>query len=117
MWVLYAIYAPQNLAKLKASVQEELVKFVKEGVSAEELADAKKSMVEERKISRAQDDALAAGHVAHTFANRTMAYTEKIDALIESTTLAEVNAAIRKSLDPAKFLYIYAGDFAKAAKK
>jgi zinc protease len=46
-----------------------------------------------------------------------MAYTEKIDALIESTTLAEVNAAIRKSLDPAKFLYVYAGDFAKAAKK
>lgn len=117
MWVLYAIYAPQNLAKLKASVQEELVKFVKEGISAEELADAKKSMVEERKISRAQDGALAAGHVAHTFANRTMAYTEKIDALIESTTLAEVNAAIRKSLDPAKFLYVYAGDFAKAAKK
>ena len=117
MWVLYAIYAPQNLAKLKASVQEELVKFVKEGISAEELADAKKSMVEERKISRAQDGALAAGHVAHTFANRTMAYTEKIDALIESTTLPEVNAAIRKSLDPAKFLYVYAGDFAKAAKK
>jgi zinc protease len=117
MWVLFAIYAPQNLAKLKASVQEELAKFVKEGISAEELADAKKSLLEERKITRAQDGALAAGHVAHTFANRTMAYTEKFDAQIQASTLAEVNAAIRKTLDPAKFLYVYAGDFAKAAKK
>jgi zinc protease len=81
------------------------------------LADAKKSILEERKITRAQDGALAAGHVAQTFANRTMAYSEKSDALVEASTLAEVNAAIRKALDPAKFLYVYAGDFTKAAKK
>jgi zinc protease len=117
MWVLYAIYAPQNLTKLKAGVQEELAKFVKEGITAEELADAKKGWQEERKISRAQDRALAAAHVAQTSANRTMAYTEKVDAQIEATTLEEVNAAIRKSLDPFKFLNVYAGDFAAAAKK
>jgi zinc protease len=117
MWVLYAIYAPQNLGKLKAGVQEELAQFVKEGITAEELTDAKKGWQEERKISRAQDRALAAGHVAQTSANRTLAYTEKIDAQIEASTLDEVNAAIRKTLDPAKFLNIYAGDFAKANKK
>jgi zinc protease len=117
MWVLYAIYAPQNLAKLKAGVQEELAKFVKDGITAEELTDAKKGWQEERKISRAQDRALAAGHVAQTVANRTMAFVEKVDAQIEATTLEEVNAAIRKTLEPAKFLNIYAGDFAAAAKK
>jgi zinc protease len=117
MWVLYAIYAPQNLGKLKAGVQEELAKFVNDGITAEELADAKKGWQEERKISRAEDRALAANHVAHTSANRTMAYTEKIDAQIEATTLEEVNAAIRKTLDPSKFLNVYAGDFANAAKK
>ena len=117
MWVLYAIYAPQNLGKLKAGIQEELANFVKEGITAEELADAKKGWQEERKISRAQDRALAAGHVAQTSANRTLAFTEKIDAQIDAATLDEVNAAIRKNLDPAKFLNIYAGDFANAAKK
>ncbi|MEN9901188.1 MAG: Protease 3 precursor [Pseudomonadota bacterium] len=117
MWVLYAIYAPQNLAKLKAGVQEELAKFVKDGITAEELTDAKKGWQEERKISRAQDRALAAGHVAQTAANRTLAFVEKVDAQIEATTLEEVNAAIRKTLDLAKFLNIYAGDFAAAAKK
>jgi len=117
MWVLYAIYAPQNLAKLKAGVQEELAKFVKDGITAEELTDAKKGWQEERKISRAQDRALAAGHVAQTAANRTLAFVEKVDTQIQATTLEEVNAAIRKTLDPAKFLNIYAGDFAAAAKK
>jgi len=117
MWVLYAIYAPQNLAKLKAGVQEELSKFVKDGITAEELADAKKGWQEERKISRAQDRALAAGHVARSATNRTLAFVEKVDAQIEATTLEEVNAAIRKALDPAKFLNVYAGDFAAAAKK
>ena len=117
MWVLYAIYAPQNLAKLKAGVQEELAKFVKDGITAEELTDAKKGWQEERKISRAQDRALAAGHVAQTAANRTLAFVEKVDAQIEATTLEEVNTAIRKTMDPAKFLNIYAGDFEAAAKK
>jgi zinc protease len=117
MWVLYAIYAPQNLDKLKAAVQEELAKFVKDGVSAEELADAKRGWQEERKISRAQDRALAAGHVAQTAANRTLSFAEQIDAQIESTTLAQVNAAIRQSLEPVKFLNVYAGDFAARAKK
>ena len=117
MWVLYAIYAPQNLPKLKAGVQEELAKFVKDGITAEELVDAKKGWQEERKISRAQDRALALGHVAQTAANRTLAFVEKVDTQIQATTLEEVNAAIRKTLDPAKFLNIYAGDFAAAAKK
>jgi zinc protease len=117
MWVLYAIYAPQNLAKLKAGVQEELTKFVKDGITAEELTDAKKGWQEERKISRAQDRALAAGHVAQTAANRTLAFVEKVDAQIEATTLEEVNTAIRKTFDPSKFFNVYAGDFAAAAKK
>jgi zinc protease len=117
MWVLYAIYAPQNLAKLKAGVQEELAKFVKDGITVEELADAKKGWQEERKIGRAQDRSLAAGHVAQTAANRTMAFVEKTDALIEKATLEEVNAAIRKTMAVDQFLTVYAGDFANTPKK
>jgi zinc protease len=45
-----------------------------------------------------------------------MAFTEQIDLTIEKVSLAEVNAALRKHIDPAKFLHIYAGDFAGAAR-
>jgi zinc protease len=98
-------------------VQEELTKFVNEGITAEELADAKKGWQEERKISRAQDKALAASHAALSSANRDILYLEKTDAQIESTTLQEVNAAIRKTFNLAQFLNVYAGDFAAPAKK
>jgi zinc protease len=117
MLKLYAMYAPQNLDKLKTGVSEELTRFVQDGVTEQELQDAKKSLQEERKIARAQDPALAAGLVGQMATGRTMVFTEQVDALIEKTTLAEVNAALRKYVDPAKFLHVYAGDYAGAGKK
>ena len=117
MLKLYAIYAPQNLAKLQSGVREELSRFVQVGLSEQELEDAKKSLLEERKISRAQDLGLAAGLVGQMHNGRTMAFTEQIDLAIGKISLAEVNAALRKHIDPAKFLHFYAGDFAGAAAK
>jgi zinc protease len=73
--------------------------------------------LEERKISRAHDLGLAAGLVGQLHNGRTMAFTEQIDLSIEKVSLAEVNAALRKHIDPAKFLHIYAGDFAGAVAK
>jgi zinc protease len=115
MLKLYAIYAPQNLAKLQSGVREELSRFVQDGLNEQELEDAKKSLLEERKISRAQDPSLAASLVGQLHNGRTMAFTEQIDLAIEKVNLAEVNAALRQHIDPAKFLHVYAGDFAGAA--
>ncbi len=117
MLKLYAMYAPQNLDKLKIGVREELTRLVQDGVTEQELLDAKKSLQEERKIARAQDPALASGLIGQLANGRTMAFAEKLDGLIENTTLAEVNAVLRKHVDPAKFLHVYAGDFAAAGKK
>jgi len=117
MLKLYAIYAPQNLDKLKTGVREELRRFVQEGVTEQELLDAKKSLQEERKIARAQDPSLAAGLMGQLATGRTMAFTELMDARIEQTTLTEVNAALRKHIDPAQLLHVYAGDYAGAGKK
>ena len=114
---LYAIYAPQNLGKLQAGVREELARWVQDGVTEQELLDAKKAVQEERKIARAQDPALAAGLLGQLATGRTMAFTEQMDALIENTTLAEVNAALRKYVDPAQLLHVYAGDYAGAEAK
>ncbi len=113
---LYAIYAPTNLGKLKAGVSEELTRFVKDGMTEQELADAKKALQEERKIGRAQDGALAAGLIGQIATGRTMAFTQQLDEQIENTSLETVNAAVRRHIDPAKLLHIYAGDFAGADK-
>jgi zinc protease len=117
MLKLYAIYAPNNLDKLKTGVREELARLVQDGVTEQELIDAKKSLQEDRKISRAQDASLAAGLASQLNTGRTMAFTEQVDAAIDKASLAEVNAALRKYIEPAKFLHVYAGDYAGVGKK
>jgi zinc protease len=113
----YAIYAPANLGKLKAGMSEELTRFVKDGLTEEELVDAKKALQEERKISRAQDGSLASGLVNQIATGRTMAFTQQLDEQIDKVSLDTVNAALRRYIDPTKLLHIYAGDFAGAGKK
>jgi zinc protease len=42
---------------------------------------------------------------------RTMAYNAQIDSWVAALTPADVNAAVRKYIDPAKISVVRAGDF------
>lgn len=114
--ILVAIHAPQNLARLQTAVREETERLVRDGVTAQELADAKKSMLEEAKISLAQDGALSSTLLGQLSTGRTMDYTAQRLAKIEATSLDEVNAAIRKYMDWTRLVQVHAGDFAAADK-
>ena len=114
--MLFAIHAPQNLMRLQTAVREETERFVRDGVTAQELADAKKSMLEETKISLAQDGALSGTLLGQLATGRTMDYTAQRLAKIEATTLEEVNAAVRKYMDWSRLVHVHAGDFAAPAK-
>jgi zinc protease len=46
-----------------------------------------------------------------------MAFSAESDAQIQALTVAQVNVATKKYAEPTKFLNVYAGDFAGAAKK
>ena len=116
-WGLYAIYAPQNLEKLKAGVTEEIVQLVKEGVSEQELTDARSGILQGSLISRSQDPSLAATLANHLFQGLTMKYVADKETRLQATTLAEVNAAIAKYMNPARLVHVYAGDFAAAVKR
>lgn len=111
---MLAIYAPQNLDKLKAAVAEELARLVQDGLSAEELQDAKKALLEETRIGLAQDPDLAARLTGQLHTGRTMAFTAAQIERAQKLTLDEVNTVLRRQIDPAAFLHVYAGDFAGA---
>ncbi len=114
---LYAIYAPQNLAKLKAGVAEEIARLVKDGVTETELADAKSGILQNNQIVRAQDGALAGALTGQLYLGRTMKFVADNEAKLKATSLAEVNAAITKYFDESKLVQVYAGDFVAAAKR
>jgi zinc protease len=114
--ILVAIHAPQNLARLQTAIREETDRLVRDGVTAQELDDAKKALLESSKISLAQDGALSGTLLGQLSTGRTMDYTAQRLAKIEATSLEEVNAAIRKYMDWSRLVHVHAGDFAGAAK-
>ena len=114
--ILYAIHAPQNLARLQTALREETERLVRDGITAQELDDAKKAMLESSKISLAQDGALSGTLLGQLSTGRTMDYTAQRLAKIEATSLEDVNAAIRKYMDWSRLVHVHAGDFAGASK-
>ena len=111
-----AIFAPENVERLRSAVQDEVERAQREGFSAEEVADAKRALLQQRRLARSQDATLAAALNEQSFVGRTFAYSAKLDAALESLDAPAVNAALRKYLKPDSFASVFAGDFAKVKK-
>ena len=110
-WQTYAIFAPQNRAKVEAAFREELARALNDGFTPKELAEGKVGLLSLRRLSRAQDSGVAQALVNNLYLDRTFALSARVDAALETLTLEQVNAALRKYLTPDNFVSAYAGDF------
>jgi zinc protease len=108
---MYAIFAPQNLDKVRAGFAEEFERLLKDGFTDTEVKDAKAAVIQERRLGRSEDGSVASALTAQSYLGRTYAASAAVDAAIEKLTTADVNAAIRKYLKSADFTYAFAGDF------
>jgi zinc protease len=104
---------PENIERVDRAAAEELEKFLKEGPSLAELADAKKAYLEAQKVGRTADSAIAGQIVSHLYLGRTFAYEADLEKKIAALTPEEVKAAFQKHVDPKKLVIIRAGDFKK----
>ncbi|MBA4071979.1 MAG: insulinase family protein [Gemmatimonas sp.] len=107
----FAIYNPENIVRLESAFGEELGRWVKEGVTAEELENAKKAWLQQRLQSRARDAELVSRLSQQTFQERTMVFDQSLEDRVAKLTADEVNATIRKWVNPAKMSAVKAGDF------
>ena len=110
---VYAIYAPENLEKVRAAVSAEIAQALEKGYTEEEVENAKRAMLEDRKSARAQDSTLAGSLVSQAFLGRTWAFSGDLDRAIGAVTVEQANAALRKYLKPADLATFLAGDFAR----
>jgi zinc protease len=113
-WTFGAIFAPQNRDRVEKAFREELARALKDGFSAAELVNAKRALLNYRRLSRAQDGSLAGSLALQAYLGRDMKRVAEVDAGIEAATLAQVNAALRRYLQPEKFQIVWAGDFPAA---
>ncbi|MFM8912712.1 MAG: M16 family metallopeptidase, partial [Flammeovirgaceae bacterium] len=113
----YAIYAPENIAKLEAAFKDEIQKVITDGFTAEEIAAAKSGWTQGQSVNRAQDASMAGTLNNYQFINREMKWVENYEKQVNSLTVEQINAAMKKYLKPDMISIVKAGDFAKAAKK
>jgi len=105
--------APQNIAKLETAFREELDIARRDGFTAQELADAKSGILAARRQYRSQDGFVANYWVERLYRDQTFLEAQMMDDRFQAVTLAEVNAAFRKYIDPEKLAIVKAGDFTK----
>jgi len=111
LWQASAIFAPQNRAKVDTAFREEVARALKDGFTAQELAEGKSSLLNFRQLSRAQDAGLAYALANNLYLGRTFALAAQVDAAIGQLTLEQINAALRKYVTPEQFVSVFAGDF------
>ncbi|MFO0583515.1 MAG: pitrilysin family protein [Anaeromyxobacter sp.] len=114
---VYAIYAPENSARLNAALKEELTRAITAGFTDTELTEARAGWLQSRQMSRSQDGALAGLLGAEAYLGRTLAWDADLEKKVAALTPAQIQAAMAKHLDVAKLSLFEAGDFTAAAKK
>ncbi|MDD5333937.1 MAG: pitrilysin family protein [Rhodoferax sp.] len=111
----YAIFAPENRARIEQGFAEELQRFVKDGITPAELDSAKKAMRAASNTWRASDSSVAWAWAGHLERQRSFRWNAELEARTQALSLEQVNAAIRKWLAPERVNWSLAGAFDQAA--
>ena len=107
----------ENTAKVEDAFKDEITKAATTGFTAEEVATAKTALMQERQLSRSQDNQLVGLLVSQAELGRTMQRESDLEKKINETTPEQLSAIFKKWIDPATISYFKAGDFKKAAAK
>ena len=68
-------------------------------------------MLNQRKLGRAQDAAVAGALISNLYLDRNFALHQLNDDRIKALTLAQVNAALKRYIQPDSWVVMWAGDF------
>ena len=107
---MFAITAPENVGRVRTAFDEELARFIAEGVTEEELKDAVDGILKARVLSRAEDGSLAGLLASNLQYDRSLAWSADLEARIAALTKADVDRAIRQHFGAAVFSDFAAGD-------
>jgi len=106
-----AISNPKNAHKVEASFKDELAKTLAGGFTADEVAQAKIAIHDQRIVGRSQDQGLLRIIADRTEYDRTLQWDADMDAKIQALTVDQINAAFRKHVNAASLSIVKAGDF------
>jgi zinc protease len=104
-----ATFAPALLEKGLASTRRELLKWCKEGVTADEVNYRQSSLIGQFSVSLETTQGLAEALLRCAERGFDVKWLDEYPAKLRALTLEQVNAAIKKHLDPEKMVTVKAG--------
>lgn len=108
-WQITANFAPDLLDKGMASTQRQLDLWYKDGITAAELERMKSNLIGTFKVGLATTDGLANALLSAVHRGYDLNWLDEYPKRIEGISLADVNSAIKKHLQPGKMTVIKAG--------
>jgi zinc protease len=115
-WSAGALFAPQNLSKVRSAFNEELQRALAEGFSETEVKSGIKALLQRRSLNWAQDTAVSSTLGGFLRLNRSFADAAKLNQQISQLTATQVSQAFRKYIKPDQIVFAFAGDFARAGQ-
>ena len=112
----YAIVAPQNLAKAKASLLDEVAKIADGPIGNDELRHAKDAWTKEQDTSLSSDQYVVEMLADQLHRGRTCEVAKQLRAHVAALTPQDVERVAKKLLDPRRLVVVDAGDHAKAGQ-
>jgi zinc protease len=113
---VFAICNPTNAPKVVTAIREELDRLLKDGITAQELEQAKSGYLQQQQVSRTRDSSLSNTLCDTAHVGRTMKYYADLERKITALTPQQVGDALRKHLDANRLVVVSAGDFRPAAE-
>jgi zinc protease len=113
----FAIVAPQNLAKAKASLLEEVTRIASGKVEDAELQRAKDAYIKSEDTSLASDGYVVGMLSQQLYHGRTNEFLKQLRAKVAALTPADIEKVAKARLDPKRLVIVDAGDQAKATGK
>jgi zinc protease len=106
-----AIANPENVAKARDAMLEEIAKMASEGPTADEVAKAKAAYKAGFATRMANDDMLLGMLARGLFVGRTLEFQQKLNAAIDRLTVDDVKNVLKKGyLKPESLVVVVAGD-------
>jgi zinc protease len=106
--------SPANVDRAVSSIDEEVVRLVRDGLTPKELDESRRYLI--GSIPRALETNAAIANFLQTeeFFGLGLDYDARLPDLLSAVTMDEVNAAARRALDPDRASVVIAGPYADA---
>lgn len=116
-WQISATFSPASVEKGIQSTRRELQLWYDKGVTADELERRKSNLAGAFKVGLSTTGGLAANILIAVQRGYEIDWLDRYPSVVQALTVEQVNASIRKHLDPSKMVVVKAGAVQAPAAK